>query len=146
VVGNRQRARDLAIVLLAELAAMLAGHRDRVGHFLGKPVSSTILALIAPSSSFDSRTSSRRLASAVRRTLGPRLVPRKCSSDWYCATHLNQGEGCGFAAHLYRACCVGRQFEAPRGLAFLPASMGLHLARDQAQAPRRKPIGTLYAC
>jgi hypothetical protein len=37
VIGNRQRDRDLTIVLLAELAAVLARHADRMPALLGKP-------------------------------------------------------------------------------------------------------------
>src|SRR5712671_4322623 len=36
MVGQRQRDRDLAVVLLAELAAILSGYPDRVPPLLGK--------------------------------------------------------------------------------------------------------------
>ncbi len=36
MVGQRQRHRDLTIILLAELAAILPGHPDRVLPLLGK--------------------------------------------------------------------------------------------------------------
>jgi hypothetical protein len=36
VIGNRQRHRDLTIVLLAKLAAILPRHPDRVPPLLGK--------------------------------------------------------------------------------------------------------------
>src|SRR5262249_28645498 len=36
VIGDRQRHRDLTIVLLAKLAAILSSHPDRMPPFLGK--------------------------------------------------------------------------------------------------------------
>src|SRR3954454_18791741 len=36
VIGQGQRHGDLAVILLAQLAAVLARHADRVGSFLGK--------------------------------------------------------------------------------------------------------------
>ena len=42
LVGDRQADQDLAVVDLAHLAAVLAGHADECLPFLGMPVSSTI--------------------------------------------------------------------------------------------------------
>ena len=82
-VGQRQRNRRLAIVLLAELAAILARHSDRMLPFLGKPVSSTIQALIGPCASMAATPSPEPWPAPSRPTSRPvrqmqkRLVLRR---------------------------------------------------------------------
>ena len=82
-IRQRQRHRDLAIVLLAELAAILPRHPHRMLPFLGKPVSSMIQASIGPCRSIAGSTISRTLARTVSSDQRP--SPTKCNSDWCCA-------------------------------------------------------------
>jgi hypothetical protein len=129
VVGNRQRARDLAVALLAEPAAILAGHRDRVAALLREARVVDDLGL----DPLNGRTSSHTLASTVRPTMV--RCRQKCSSNWCCATHLNQGKGRGFAARL----CGGRQIEARPAL--VP---GQHGSQFDPGLGIRRPAGKDY--
>ena len=62
MMGDRQRNGHLAIVLLAELPAILPRHSDRMGSLLGNPVSSMIKASIGPLRCIVGTTKSRTFA------------------------------------------------------------------------------------
>ena len=79
-IGGRKRDRDLAIVLLAQLPAILARHPTGRPPFFGKPVSSMIQAWIFPQRMITGSTVSRTLASTL--SSDERPSPTKCRSDW----------------------------------------------------------------
>ena len=79
VIGERQRYGDLAIVLLAELAAVLRATPTECLPCLGKPVSSMIHASIGPWLSIAGRTVSPTLVNTFSSDHGD--LPTKWSND-----------------------------------------------------------------
>ena len=78
-IGDRQRHRDLAVVLFAELTTVLRATPTKCRPFFGKPVSSMIQASIGPCRSTAGPASSRTLSSIASSDHGE--LPTKCRSD-----------------------------------------------------------------
>jgi len=79
MIGQREAHRNLTVVLLVELTAILPGHAIECRPLLGKPVSSMIQASTGPLRVIAGSTNSPTLASIAMSDNG--ALPTKCSND-----------------------------------------------------------------
>jgi hypothetical protein len=83
IARERQRDGNLAIVLFAELAAILPGDTDRVNALLRMPVSSTIQPRTAPRCCMMGKTRARTASSTA--SSDQSAFATKWCSDWWAA-------------------------------------------------------------